>query len=100
MRHTENGVFTRLQDCFERVGKTSLRSSSKMSVFESVEDYENEYSNFSDLVLDNFRIIFLYYFLFCSLLLATFYVHQLLQLARIVACVTAVFKFHWWRILN
>ena len=77
----ENGLISKTHDCVDNLARTSCRAS-KVSQLESLEAYIEEYSGFSDLPLDNFRFIFLYYFLFCSLVFVAFGVHHLVKLVK------------------
>ena len=62
----------------DKVARQACRSS-KVSLFETLDEYVQEYSGFSDLALDNFRSIFLYYLLFCSLVFAIFCAFRLVS---------------------
>ena len=81
MLHGENGLAARLFDCIDKAARASCRRN-EILMFETLEAYIDEYSGFSDLVLDNFRSIFLYYFLFCSLVFAAFSMYHLANLAK------------------
>ena len=78
MRHTENGMMSEMFACIDKQATASIRKD-KVQVFETVEAFVDEFSGFSYLVLDNFRFIFLYYFLFGSLSLLAFFVHHLVN---------------------
>lgn len=54
-------------------------------MFESLEDYIETFSSFSDLEIENFYFIFLYYGLICSLVFVAFSVHHLVKFARKMA---------------
>ena len=56
--------------------------SSNASYFESLEEYIEKYSGFSDLDLENFRYIFQYRFIFNLVALALFLVPFLVKLAK------------------
>lgn len=101
MRHLEAGLFKRLYEgCIEQVGRDSFRAS-KMRLFESLEAYVNEYSGFSDLVLDNFWPIFRYYFFICSLVFVTFCAHHLTKLIeKRTIFVRLLLRFYMMRILS
>lgn len=85
MRQTENGLWSRVFDCIDQTGREACRKS-EISLFETLKDYMDEYSSStsgtSNLALDNFRFIFLYDFLFGSLLFAAFCVYHLVKLVR------------------
>ena len=85
MRHAEHGMLNKMYDCTDNAARASCRGSkNSLSLFESIEAYMDDYefSGFSDLVLDNFRFIFLYYFLFCSLVFVSFCVHHLVKYVK------------------
>lgn len=75
-RHSENGLWNRMFDCTDSAAKAACRAL-KITVFETKEQYINDFSGSPDLVLNNFYFIFLYYFLFCSLIFAAFILHHL-----------------------
>ena len=78
MSYTENGLSERLVYCIDQAARSSCRNS-KIELFESLDQYIEEYSGFSHLVLANFRFIFLYYILYCSLAFVAFGVHHLVK---------------------
>ena len=78
LNHFENGMVGSMYDCFEKEAMATVRRSN-VSYFESLEEYIEEYSGFSDLDLENFRYIFLYYFLFGSLIFIVFLMHRLVK---------------------
>lgn len=53
----------RLFDCTDKQSKEALHTS-EISMFTNLKDYVDEFSYFSSLGIDNFRFVFLYYFLF------------------------------------
>ena len=81
LRNTENGLIWRTYDCADKLIRANCRAS-KVTMFETLEQFIDETTGFSDLVLDNFRFIFLYYFLFCSLVFVAFGVHHLVKLVK------------------
>lgn len=80
-RQTESGLWSRMFDCTERAGRASCRAS-KVSIFESLDEYVSTYSSSSDLSMNNFHLIFLYYFLFCSLIFVAFCLHHLVKFIK------------------
>ena len=81
MLHAEHGMLNKMYDCTDNASRASCRGS-KISLFESIEAYVDEYLAFSDLVLGNFLFIFLHYFLFCSLVFVSFCVHHLVKFVK------------------
>ena len=81
MLHVENGLIDRGYECTENLARANCRES-KVTIFESLEQYVKESSGFSDLVFQNFKYIFQYYFLLCSLVFVAFYVHHLVKYVR------------------
>lgn len=81
LRQTEAGLFVRMTDCIEKSGRATCRAS-KIAIFRNLEDYLEEFSDTSDLVLDNFRFIFLYYFIVCSLVFVAFAGYHLVKFAK------------------
>lgn len=81
LRNTENGIMSQLFVCVRQASQDTCRAS-RVSIFESIESFVEEFSEFSDLVLENFRYIFLYHFLICSLVFVTFGVHCMVKFAR------------------
>ena len=51
-------------------------------MFDSEPEYTKELSGFSNLVLENFSRLFLYYFLLCSLVFGAFAGHHLIKFVR------------------
>ena len=52
-------------------------------MYETLDEYvEAESAGASDLVIENFRYIFLYYFLVCSLVSGAFLVHHMARFAK------------------
>ena len=95
MSYAESGLFARTADCVEAVGRESCRTSKvKITVFEKIEDYIEQHSEFSDLVLPNFGSIFLYYFLFFALIFFAFCIHHLVKLAKRMPIVIIV-RLRW-----
>ena len=82
-------MVVRMYHC-DQAARSSFRRS-KIELFGNLEDYIEAYSEFSDLVLDNFRFIFLYYFLLCSLAFAVFCVH-LVRSAKLFLRLIVVLK--------
>ena len=70
-------MVTRMFDCIAKQAKDVFRNEG-ISLFTNVEAYVEAYAGFSDLVLDNFRFVFLYYFLFGLQIFAVAFVHQCL----------------------
>ena len=60
----------------EHFKKQDIESNAKF--FDNVDDYINEYTSTSDVELTNYQNIFLFYFLFCSLILLLFVIHFLI----------------------
>lgn len=85
-------------DCFNKASRAPCRGS-KNSLFECLEAYIDEHSSTSDLVLDNFRFIFLYYFLACSLVFVAFAVHLLVKFDKMMHIVIFV-KLRWLQVQN
>ena len=81
LRYLEMGMWSRLSQCTDESSRTSCRLS-EISVFESLDEYIEEYSGFSDLELENFRFLFLYYALACLLTFTTFITHHLVKFIR------------------
>ena len=81
LRHSENGLISRTYYCADKLSRTNCRAS-KVTLFETLEQFIDETTGFSDLVLDNFRFIFLYYFLLCSLFFVAFCVHHLVKFVK------------------
>ena len=81
LRHSENGLISRTYNCADKLSRANCRAS-KVTMFETLEQFIDETTGFSDLVLDNFRFIFLYYFLFCSLVFVAFCVHHLFKFVK------------------
>ena len=86
IRLAENGIFVRFLDCGDKIARTSCRSS-KITLYENLNQYEQEYSGFSNLVLDNFYCTFHLYTLLCLLFFAAFAVHHLVQLIKTIAVI-------------
>lgn len=68
-------MVVRMVDCIEKEAKESFRRN-EIRLFSNLDEYLDEYSRFSDLVLDNFRFVFLYYFLFALLVISIAFVHH------------------------
>lgn len=79
--YNEAGFFVRL---FRRIEseKERLSRAKQVALFETVEQFIEEFAGFSDLVLPNFRSIFFIYFLFGAFVLATFFVHRLVKFTK------------------
>ena len=78
--------------CIDRVARNSLRSS-KIALFENLEQYVQENSGgFSDLEFQNFRLIFLYYFLVCSLVFVVACVVHLVNFTKIKTKIIVAFR--------
>ena len=60
----------------EHFKKQGIESNAKF--FDNVDDYINEYTSTSDVELANYQDIFLFYFLFCNLILLVFVIHCLI----------------------
>lgn len=71
--------------CLDLSARTSCRRS-KIALYENADEYAraylNEHSGFSNLLLANFRSIFLFYFGFCLLVFVAFGVPRLVQLTK------------------
>lgn len=76
--YTENGLYSKGFDCVDQVARESCRRA-KVKMIETVEEFIDEQSGFSDLVLENFRFIFTYYFVLCSLVFIAFLIHHLIK---------------------
>ena len=98
MRNAERGLMARLYDCIDTAASESCRTS-KVTVFGTLEAYIDEHSHFANLVLDNFRFIFLYYFLACSLVFVAFAVHLLVKFDKMMHIVIFV-KLRWLQVQN
>ena len=62
---------------------TEQTRASKIKVIENVEQYNEEFLvAASVLVVANFKSIFQYYFIFCSLIFAAFVIHYLVKFAK------------------
>lgn len=70
-------------DCTEQAGRKACRSSN-VTLFEDLDQYSANYvgAGFSDLVLANFRFVFLYYGLFGALILVVAFLPHLVQCVR------------------
>ena len=68
-------------DCIDKNGRESCRAA-KIGLFENLTKFIEEYSGFSNLVLENFSRLFLYYFLICSLVFVAFCLHHLVKVAK------------------
>ena len=79
--HTEAGLIQKTYDCFEKLASSACRFSG-IAVIQNLDEYLREYSDFSDLALDNFRHMFACYAIFCSLVLIAFCGHRLVKLAK------------------
>ena len=64
-------------ECIVKSAKSVVRNN-EFSLFANSKDYIEEYSKFSNLILENFSLLFLYYFLFCSLVFAVAFGHHVL----------------------
>ena len=60
----------------ENFKKQGIESNAKF--FDNLNDYINEYKSTSDVELANYKSIFLFYFLFCILILFVFVIHCLI----------------------
>ena len=60
----------------ERFKKQGIESNAKF--FDNVNDFINEYTSTSNVELANYKSIFLFYFLFCILILFVFVIHCLI----------------------
>lgn len=78
LRHTESGLMARIFDCVNQLGRSNCRAS-KVTIFESLKAFVEEYLKFADLCMANFRLIFLYFFLFNALVTGAFGVHHLVK---------------------
>lgn len=96
MLNIEHGVFTMLYNCIDNEAKESCHNS-KLSVFETLAVYIQEFTGFSNLVLDNFASIFHYYFLFCSLVFVAFCMHHLVKFIKTTYIVVFV-KYRWLQV--
>lgn len=81
MSYTENGLSERLVYCIDQAARSSCRNS-KIELYETLDQYIELSSGFSDLCLQNFQYIFLYYLLYCSLVFVAFGVHHLVKFTR------------------
>ena len=81
MLYNENGLMENLFASTDRISGASSRKGG-ISIFETLEDYVEEHVGFADLVLSNFRFIFIYYALICSLVFLTFCVHHLVNFVK------------------
>ena len=79
MHHSEAGLINKMFACFEEAAKTSSRASSTR-LYESLDDYLSEKTDFAALVINNFSHIFGYFFLVCMLIGIAFIVHHLIKL--------------------
>ena len=77
-RHIESGIFRKMFDCLDKTAIGCARSA-KIELFDSLASYVENYSGFSNLVFENFKHIFIYYGLICSLVFAAFCVHHLIK---------------------
>lgn len=69
-------MWAKLDECTCNTGRAA-REKSKIPLFETIDQYMEEYLGFSNLVFDNFESIFHYYALFCTLVFVAFCVHYL-----------------------
>lgn len=79
--YSEGGLFVKFYNGLDEEKERASRAE-KVVLIGNVEQYIAEYSGFSDLDLANFRFIFLYYALFCSLVFAAFCAHHLVKFIR------------------
>ena len=80
--HLENGMAGEIYRCILSNARSCIRNNDRkygVSVFENLESFFEETSGFSDLVLENFSRLFLYYFLFCSLVFLAFCIHHIVN---------------------
>lgn len=78
LRNSEAGLLSKVYTCARELSQTNCRIS-KVTIFESVPEYIEQYSGFSDLILENFHSIFVYFFLVCSLIFVAFCMHHLVK---------------------
>ena len=78
--HIENGMMDRIYRCIDESSRVSARRSG-IALFESIEDYIQAFSTFSDLEISNFQYIFIYG-LICSLIFVAFCMHHLVNFVK------------------
>ena len=76
MRQNEVGLTKMMYSCIDKAARASCRSS-KIALYETVDEYTKEHEGFSDLIVANFRFLFLNFFIFCFLVLVAFWAHRL-----------------------
>ena len=81
LHYLEHGQMENEFMCSERVGRASSQKYG-ISTFESIDLFIEEHSSFSDLDVHNFRSIFQYYALICSLVFVAFCVHHLVNFVK------------------
>ena len=81
LSYTEVGLVNRMYGCIKNAASESFRND-EVNLFQKLEDYTDQYSGFSNLILNNFRFIFIFYFLFCSLPFLAFCLHHLVNWPR------------------
>ena len=84
MSYNEDGLLGRIYQSFANE-KERLARVHQVALFESTEEFVGEHSGFSNLGIKNFMYIFIYYFLFGSLVLVAFCVHRLVGFAKRIA---------------
>lgn len=83
MLYNEHGISSKLTQCFDRVTKEACRVSGVL-VFRDLDKFVESRSGFSNLVLDNFRFILLYYFLFCSMVFVAFCLQSFTKCTKMI----------------
>lgn len=91
MLYNEFGIPVEMNRCFDRSTKEACRSSGVL-VFRDLDKFVKEYSGFSNLVLENYLSIFLYFFLFCSAVFVIFCLKQFCEWARCPRKITGFMK--------
>lgn len=78
VRSNEYGLTNRMFECIVKSAKSVVRNN-EFSLFANLKSYIEEFSgSFSNLILENFRYIFIYYFLFILLAFAVCVGHRVL----------------------
>lgn len=81
MNYAESGLFIRLYNGFE-MERDRVSQADRIPLFGTEEAYMEEYSNFSNLCLDNFHYILIFYAIAGSLAIVAFAVHHLVKFIR------------------
>lgn len=73
--YLESGLFDNVKQCQQ--GNSEITAGYNLKVFKGISEFVGSKSGFSNLVLGNFRTIFVGYFAICSLIFLAFCLHHL-----------------------